>query len=351
MMASRKWLIVGALGVVCVLALVGLVLSLSGPHQPPPGPPSLNVSVRLVPQVITAAYKAYATSDQLFATTTITNTGKDPIKNFHISYKVPGYVATAGQEDYPVILPGQTVVDWCYPTFSAAKMKAIDSPVQAELDVNYTYDGSNGEKGTSKLFELLSHNDWVWSNLPESEQLDFFDAHSNAYMLAAFVTKDDPEVNSVAKSIVLGISTDSDDGAVTAARRIFNALYYRGLNYVSEPASFWKSGSQIVQFPLETLKNKGGNCVDLSLVFSSLLEAVGVHTELLLSTGHCQFAIVLPESGTVVPIEATVVGDPNVTFEQAVDSALTWKNQELAKGTYYPIDVETMWASGTVPAW
>lgn len=347
---SRKWLIVGVLALLCIVSLVGLVLSLSSPHQPPSGAPSLSVDVRLIPQVLPAAAKAYSSGSQMFATTTITNTGDDPIRNFHIDYRIPGYVEAAGQEDYPLILPGQTVVDWCYPTFPGKKMKAINSPADAELDVSYAYDGSNGPKGTSKRFTLLKHNDWIWSYLPKADQLDYFDGFSNGYLLAAWVTKDDPAINQLAKRLINGISTDSDAGAYNAALYIWYGLQRSGLDYVSEPATFWNdSGIQTVTFPSETLQNGGGNCVDISVLFCSLLEAVGVRTKLILSTGHCQFAFILPESGTEVPVEETAVGVWK--FERAIADAQRSTGEQALQGTYIPIDVQDTWAVGMVPAW
>lgn len=349
--ASRKWLVVGVLAVVCALSAVGLVLTLKAPAKPPPEPPTVSVDLKVAPEVMPAVYKAYGTQGLIFATSTIKNTGKEPIKNFQISYKIPGYVNAAGQETYPVILPGQTIVDWCYPTLPMKKMKAINSPTTGELDVTYTYDGSNGAKGTSRTFKFLSHHDWVRTSLPEGERLDFYDWLDNGYMLAAFVTKDDPDVNRIAKRMTNGMSTDSDDGAYTAANKIFNELYIMGIDYVSEPDSFWKEDSQSVQYPLDTLENGGGNCVDLSLLFASLFEAVGIKTELFLSTGHCQVGILMPESGDLYVIEETTVGDPNVEFGKAIDYGASTYNEQSASGTWYPIDVEWQWEQGMVPSW
>jgi transglutaminase-like putative cysteine protease len=349
--SSRKRLVVGVLAVVCALSVAGLVATLKAPAKPPPGPASVSVDLKVVPEVMTADYKAYGSHDQAFATSTITNTGKDPVKNFQISYAIPGYIRAAGQENYPVILPGQTIIDWCFPTFPEKKMRAINSPVTGEVDVTYSYDGSNGPKGSSLNFEFLSHHDWVRTSLPEGEQLDWYDSLENGYMLAAFVTKDDPHVNRVAKHMTGGISTDSDNGAYTAARQIFNELYFRGIDYASEPPSFWKESSQSVQYPLDTLHNTAGNCVDLSVLFASLCEAVAIRTQLFLSSGHCQVGIVLPESGDLCLIEATQVGDPDVSFEAAIRNATAWSDKEKNNGTWYPIDIEAQWAAGTVPSW
>lgn len=349
---SRKWLLVGACALVCAGSVVGLVLALSGPAKAVPSKPDLSIDVVVVPEVMTAVYKDYSgQTGNFLAKTIIKNNGSQPVTNFHISYSVPGYVETAGQEDYPVILPGETVNDYCYPTFDPKTMKGIDSKMQAELDVNYTYDGAGGPKGTSKKFAFLSHNDWVHSYLPVDEQLTFADGVDNAQMLAAWVTKDDPDVNRIAKRITAGIYTGTDSGAWKAVTRVWNTLSYYHFQYVSEPASYWTQDAQQVQFPIETINNGGGNCVDLSVLFSSLLEAISVKTYLGLSTGHCQIMFQLPESGNQYVIEETLIGNRSVNLDYAILAGKNTYGQQTKKNHWVQIDVEQAWANGMVPSW
>lgn len=56
---------------------------------------------------------------------------------------------------------------------------------------------------------------------------------------------------------------------------IFNETV-KDLIYTSDP----RASAEYVQFPNETIKLKGGDCDDLSVLFSSLLESVGVETAL-----------------------------------------------------------------------
>ncbi|HET6494228.1 MAG TPA: hypothetical protein VFH61_02550 [Thermoleophilia bacterium] len=97
----------------------------------------------------TAVHRVYAGQSGVpLAKTVIKNNGSEPVTDFRISDKIPSYAEIAGQEDHPVILPGQTVDDYCCPTFDAAQIKAIETETQAKFNVNYTYDGSTGPKGT-----------------------------------------------------------------------------------------------------------------------------------------------------------------------------------------------------------
>ncbi len=351
MTRSRLSVYLGICALVFLGSLIGLVVALSGPDETPT--PNLSVDVVVVPEVMTAVHKTYSGTDGTFlAKTIIKNNGDQPVTNFHISYSIPGYVETAGQEDYPLILPGQTVNDYCYPTFDAEQMREIESETPAELDVSYTYDGNLNAKGTSATFSFLGHNDWVRTYLPIDDQLTFADTVDNIAALAAWVTKNDPEVEKLAKDLTGGIFTATDDGTLKAAHEIYDGMRTSPLRYVTESDSYWTDQeAQHVQFPAETLANKGGNCVDLSILFAALLESVGVETTLCASTGHCQVAITLPESGDMYVIEATAIDNPSISFYDSLEIGRTKHDEETQQYTWVQMNVRDEWANGMVPSW
>jgi hypothetical protein len=59
------------------------------------------------------------------------------------------------------------------------------------------------------------------------------------------------------------------------AKLIFNS-FIKDMTYISDPRIKW----DFVQYPSETLKLKGGDCDDLSVLYSSLLESIGIETAL-----------------------------------------------------------------------
>ncbi len=131
MSRSRMWLLVGVCAFVCAASLVGLLVALSGPDEASPSTPNLSVDVVVVPEVMTAVHKVYAGQSGAFlAKTVIKNNGSEPVTNFHIGYKIPGYAEIAGQEDYPVILPGQNV--HVFPVALTAPSEAAAMPLPNE---------------------------------------------------------------------------------------------------------------------------------------------------------------------------------------------------------------------------
>jgi transglutaminase-like putative cysteine protease len=351
---ARRLFVVALCGVVFVGALIGLVATLSASSRDRPAEPRLSVKTYVVPEFMTAVYKAYSGGDpdRWLARTVVTNTGDTPVRDLRIEYAVSGYVASTSVGEYPVVLPGQTVRDYCYPVFDGEQMAAIESETPAELLVTYECDGMDRPVTASERFDFLGHNEWVRTGLPEEQCLTFQDWHDNDEFLAVFVTHKDPATQALAKQLTGGVFTATDDGVEDALSGIYYGLRDAPFRYVTEAESYWTDGfAQHVQLPRETIAYRSGNCVDLSVLFAALLEAVGVKTYVTLSTGHCQVCVELPERGTIVPIEATMVDDSESTLQDAYDAGFAWYEEQSAQGTYIFVDVEDAWSEGMVPTW
>ena len=103
------------------------------------------------------------------------------------------------------------------------------------------------------------------------------------------------------------------------AKALFETVQSNGFSYVNAPISYAPGVSQRIQRPAETIRMKGGNCIDISVMFASLFEAIGfdVSVVLLPSMGHSMVAArTWADSDESVPLEATVAGSS--TFEEAI---------------------------------
>ena len=144
--------------------------------------------------------------------------------------------------------------------------------------------------GEDTLFEksydisVLTFNEWGGVNvLPE--------------MLAAFSTPNHPEVTRIIKkaSDILGEWTGSpslDEYQTCDPNRVkqqmaalYNAIASEGITYASVPASFETSG-QRVRLVDEVVGNKLGTCLDMSMLYVSCLEAMGLHPVVVFTKGH-----------------------------------------------------------------
>ncbi len=104
------------------------------------------------------------------------------------------------------------------------------------------------------------------------------DWDGSAAALRYFVTPDDPEVIRTARAILLAgkdslAGVPSDMGPMRRAAVLCNA--FRGkLIYVSDP----KHLTEFVQYSTETLRNRSGDCTDMTVCFASLLSSMGIST-------------------------------------------------------------------------
>ena len=83
------------------------------------------------------------------------------------------------------------------------------------------------------------------------------------------------------------------------AMGLFEGLRLYGLNYVVDPTTPYKELSankqalDYLQYPYQTLVYKGGDCDDLSILFSAILESVGIRTAFITIPGHIYMAFAL----------------------------------------------------------
>lgn len=332
-------------------SLVGVGFTLAAGEQLP----QVDVKLYVRPEIMTAAYKAYsgAYKNWWAAKVIVTNTGSVPVLDFRVTYEIPGMCDGEMTYGYPLIMPGQSVRDYCRPTFAPDKMAALTSRTDAEITVTYEYEGLEKPKHESEKLVFLGRGDWVWTPYADENVANFYDQNGYAPLLAAFVTPRDDSTEMLAKELTAGTYTGSDDDTMQAVEQIFDGLTGRDFAYITEPSTFWSArGGQQVQYPRETIEHNGGNCVDLSVLFSALCEAVDIKTYLALCTGHCFFAFELPESGRIIPVEATAVGlGEDVTLDMAIDYAYQEVADEKTQGTFMLVNVREQWTEGMVPAW
>lgn len=98
--------------------------------------------------------------------------------------------------------------------------------------------------------------------------------------LRYFIKKDLSYPMTYSKSVLSNYKTELDTLPVLLenfykAKIIFNE-FVRKIVYISDP----RATGEYVQFPEQTIELKGGDCDDLSVCYSSLLESVGIQTAL-----------------------------------------------------------------------
>ncbi len=156
--------------------------------------------------------------------------------------------------------------------------------------------------------------------------------------LGSFIMPRDVTIQNFAKRALGGVNLTEEKGIprkLLTAAVIFEALRAYGISYVSDPQNGYAAAGRktvdYVQLPAETLQKRAGDCDDLTALYASMLEGVGINTAIATTPGHVFLAFntgvseenagdVSPNtgdymlrSGTVwIPVEVTMTREPFV---------------------------------------
>jgi tetratricopeptide (TPR) repeat protein len=186
---------------------------------------------------------------------------------------------------------------------------------------------------------------------------------------AAFVTPNDPVVDGFARAVVQGRDQAFEGGPlrnVMTAMRLFNALSGYGITYVPDPnnpfssASETKSAIDQVQYPRGLLASRTGDCDDMSVLYCTVLENVGIPTAFLDGPGHIlmmfdsgihprnALALSVDEDLYVVdgervwiPVETTMIGK---SFLDAWSEGASIYQRWKSASDFHVTPIEAAWA-------
>jgi tetratricopeptide (TPR) repeat protein len=162
--------------------------------------------------------------------------------------------------------------------------------VAVEIGTEYTYEGSRYKDEIVETIRVYDRNAMTWDDDRKA---------------AAFVTAKDPMVLTFSKNVA-GMIQDKGSQAVDSnlllGMALHKALSLYGMSYIIDPrtpyAEFSKKTDAIdfLQFPRQSLEYKAGDCDDLSILYSSLLGALGVEAAFITIPGHILIAFALEVS-------------------------------------------------------
>ncbi len=329
-----------------VAILGGVSLALGGstsaegtspaPQKPKPEPLSAPIgsggikinSARLNP-VFPIFYKYYDTNP--VGMVTIVNPSKETAKNVRIEFYVKQFMdnpKTCG-EPFDLVAGSERTVE-LNALFTDAILN-ISEGTKVSANVNVMWDADGGRQETQQNVQTLTvynRNALTWDDDRRA---------------AAFVTAKDPEILRFARN-VMGALTDTKrfnlSQGFLAGMAMHEALADYRIQYIKDPSTSYEIKSKdaaavdFLQFPRQTLDFKGGDCDDLSVLYCSLLQAVGAPAAFITVPGHIYVAVDLG----MTPDEA------RKRFSKYDDLILTQEKSWL------PIEV-TMVESGFIKAW
>lgn len=129
----------------------------------------------------------------------------------------------------------------------------------------YFFTGDEGEPEEEMVKPVLLYGINSWNG--KTKDLNYF------------IGRDIQELGVLAKKTIADSTGFVSDHPAVRQFSYIKGLFQsvaKGLSYVSDPLA----SSDYVQFPIETIQVKGGDCDDLSVLFSALYESIGIETAL-----------------------------------------------------------------------
>jgi len=284
--------------------------------------------------LVPVIYHLYGRYFEDLVKTTITNTNDVPVR-LRVETSLPEY--TQSQVDTLTLAPGETAEVSQNPPFAAGALDRLHSQKVANLHVLIeALDGSARQllyEGTQSM-TIYSRADFPW-NIPGY--------YNGTIFMATLVMPNDPALDELmrlaADYVSGGIIThgyaDEDDASYKVWNRM-KAVYEvvaeeYGVIYVAVGTDFVPQDQeeegftlQRLKLPYEVLESHSGMCVELSTLFASTFEKMGLRPVILTIPGHVFVAVPISwDSSTYYVLEGTLVG--RASFEEAV----TVGNQEF----------------------
>ena len=265
----------------------GLAITLGfQPARMPAGvrAPKLKILPPEFGDVFPVAYKYYDTHP--IGSVRIVNEESTPVTGVRVEFFVPRYTEGAKVvAEIPGLKPKEEKTVPLTVLFNKDVLNITEADkVQSQLTVRYTVDGAQLSAQSNNTLQIFSRNTISWEDTRRA---------------AAFVTANDPTITKLAGNVVSGIDALGGQAITTELRKaiaLFTAIQQYGVRYVVDPNSSYQVLSQAggvsdrLQFPVETLDARKGDCDDLSILYSAMLHSVGNKAAFITVPGHIYVA-------------------------------------------------------------
>jgi Tetratricopeptide repeat len=282
----------------------------------------------LLNPVFPVFYSYYDTNE--IGNLTIENSNPVEIRQVSVKFFNPEYMDRPKEcLSLDVLPPGSSTDVKLYGLFNKSILTTTEGTiVPGEISISYNYMGKPYEMKTQESLTIENRNAMTWDDDRKA---------------ASFITSRDEDILRFGKntaSFVRSSESKIINRTFRIAMGMFRALDIYGLRYVVDPVTPYKAFSEdseavdYLQFPGQTLSFRGGDCDDLSILYSALLESVGIETAFITVPGH----ILLAFNADVLPGEASTM------FVNADDLIITKEK------TWVPVEV-TMIQEDFLSAW
>src|SRR5690606_11312353 len=272
----------------------------------------------------------------------ITNNSKQVLEDVKVRYRVPGYIEWTDLDVIGEMYAGQTAAVLCYPKFNNdITNKTTESREKAEIEISWKGADEDDIIEESFAFRIANRNEYMFTNIPAEEISGWADVYNNDALLACFVTPNDPIVQYYTQNIqekILKGETASVTKDPKEAVRFLTGIYqatlqshmvYSGTKGIPESLQDVSKFSQHNRLPREIITGNTGLCLELSLLYASVLSNAGLEPIIFLVPGHAYPGFKL--NNQYFAIEATGIGGEGLGSIMTAEQAFMKGQEQLTK--------------------
>lgn len=217
-----------------------------------------------------------------FGKVSLENSGSETLTDVRLSFFINNYMdAPRPFARFARVGRGERVEAELLALFNNSILSVTEGErVAADITVEYLSMGQTYSQTMQETLQIHNRNAMTWDDDRKA---------------AAFITARDPNVLRYARNTV-SVQDETPLKAINtnfrAAMALFESFAVHGLSYVIDPQSAYEELSQdamaidFIQFPVQTLEYRAGDCDDLAILFNALLESVGIETAFITIPGH-----------------------------------------------------------------
>jgi hypothetical protein len=246
------------------------------------------------------------------------------------------------------------------PRLTTTAINNLNSEKQADLHVVVSY-LDNGQPRTvldqTATTTITSRRDFPWKIEGMTDTQDY-------ELLAAMITPTDPKVEELIRTaanydprhVMTSGYTKANDSDKSVLQRLSNIWQAETtdyhLTYISTTETF-DASSQRIRLPNEVLTSGSGNCIETSLLYAAVAEALGMQPVIIIVPGHAYMGVNLDGQGdSWYFIETTMIG--RYAFADAVAEGNTeWAtaapHEQAGEAQYGFMNVQKARTDGVTP--
>jgi hypothetical protein len=324
------------------LIVIGLGLLLYKPLFSMLSPAKLELKIQPAPALLPAIYKVYANENALDGKYSlfkmlVTNTSSNTATDVEVAYQIPNLLEWKTITRFAKILPGQSVAVNCYPVLPE---KLIERTTSSKEQVNIKVTGKNLSTIEENFgIDVKGRNDFMYTFLPKDEIRTPGEYFDNMPLLSCLVTPQDPIIKyytqQVQEKVLKGETasvTNKEEEGVRFMLGLYNAtlmshMVYSGTTGVPAKIDDVNSIVQSIRLPREVVTGKTGLCIELSLLYASVMSCAGMEPIVYLIPGHAYPGFRM--NGHYYAIESTGIGGEGMGGSSSADQAFKTGMKQL----------------------